>query len=61
MSFVRPVTLAAGPLRAEGRVVHGGRQVATAEAKLLDEHGTLFATATSTNVILAAHREKLAA
>ena len=60
-SFVRPVTLAAGPLRAEGRVVHGGRQVATAEAKLVDELGTLFATATSTNVILAAHREKLAA
>lgn len=60
-SFVRPVTLAAGRLRAEGRVVHGGRQVATAEAKLVDELGTLFATATSTNVILAAHREKLAA
>src|SRR5687767_14872543 len=60
-SFVRPVTPSAGPLRAEGRVVHGGRQVATAEAKLVDELGTLFATATSTSVIVAAHREKLAA
>jgi uncharacterized protein (TIGR00369 family) len=60
-SFVRPVTLAAGRLRAEGRVVHGGRQVATAEARLLDDLGTLFATATSTSVILAARAEKLAA
>ena len=60
-SFVRPVTLAAGPLRAEGRVVHGGSRVATAEARLVDELGTLFATSSSTSVILAAHPKKLAA
>ena len=33
-SFVRPVTLASGPLRADGRIVHPGSRVATAEAKL---------------------------
>ena len=33
-SFVRPVTLASGALRAEGSVVHPGSRVATAEAKL---------------------------
>jgi uncharacterized protein (TIGR00369 family) len=60
-SFVRPVTLASGPLRAEGRVVHGGSRIATAEATLVDELGTLYATSSSTSMILAGHREKLAA
>lgn len=60
-SFVRPVTLAAGPLRAEGRVVHHGSRIATAEAKLVDGAGTLYATSSSTSMILAVHREKLAA
>ena len=60
-SFVRPVTLAAGAFRAEGRVVHSGSRIATAEAKLLDESGTLYATATSTCMVLTAHREKVAA
>lgn len=60
-SFVRPVTLAAGPLRAEGRIVHAGSRIATADAKLFDEAGTLYATASTTCMILAAHREKLAA
>ncbi|MBA3787492.1 MAG: PaaI family thioesterase [Actinobacteria bacterium] len=60
-SFVRPVTLAAGPLRAEGRVVHHGSRIATAEAKLVDGVGTLYATSSSTSMILAVHGEKLAA
>jgi uncharacterized protein (TIGR00369 family) len=50
-SFVRPVTLASGLLRAEGSVVHGGKRIATADAKLLDEHGTLFAHASSTFLV----------
>jgi len=57
-SFIRPVTLATGSLRAEGRVVHQGSRIATAEAKLLDATGTLYATSSSTSMILAAHREK---
>jgi len=57
-SFVRPVTLGAGSLRAEGRVVHQGGRIATAEAKLLDEAGTLYATSSSTSMILAARHEK---
>jgi uncharacterized protein (TIGR00369 family) len=60
-SFVRPVTLATGQLRAEGRVVHGGSRIATAEATLVDELGALYATSSSTSMILAGHREKLAA
>jgi uncharacterized protein (TIGR00369 family) len=50
-SFVRPVTLATGVLRGEGSVVHGGSRIATAEAKLLDESGTLYAHASSTWLI----------
>ncbi len=51
MSFVRAVTLASGVLRAEGTVVHPGSRVATAEARLLDEEGNLFAHATSTFLV----------
>ena len=50
-SFVRPVTLATGPLRAEGTVVHAGSRISTAEAKLLDADGKLYAHATSTCLV----------
>jgi uncharacterized protein (TIGR00369 family) len=56
-SFVHPVTLDAGILRAEGRVVHPGKRVATAEARLEGEDGTLYAHASSTWLI-APHAEK---
>ena len=48
---MHPVTLASGILRAEGTVVHPGSRVATAEAKLEGEHGTLYAHASSTWLI----------
>jgi uncharacterized protein (TIGR00369 family) len=51
-SFVRPVTLATGALRAEGKVVHRGSRVGTAEARLLDADGRLYAHATSTCLVL---------
>ena len=57
-SFVRPVTLASGPLRAEGTIVHPGSRVATAEAKLLDDDGTLFAHASSSWLIYDAARKE---
>ena len=50
-NFVRPVTLEAGRLRAEGRVVHSGSRVVTAEARLADGDGKLFAHATSTCLV----------
>lgn len=50
-SFVHPVTLASGLLRAEGRVVHPGSRVATAEARLEGEDGTLYAHASSSWLI----------
>jgi uncharacterized protein (TIGR00369 family) len=39
-------------LRAEGRVVHRGRKVRTAEATLTDESGKLIATATSSLLVM---------
>jgi uncharacterized protein (TIGR00369 family) len=50
-SFVHPVTLASGLLRAEGRIVHPGSRVATAEARLEGEDGSLYAHASSTWLI----------
>ena len=37
--------------RAEGRVVHGGKQVATAEGRLVGHDGKLYAHATTTCLI----------
>ena len=57
-NFVRPVTLESGPLRAEGSVVHAGRTVMTAEARLLDAEDRLYAHATSTCLVFGAERAK---
>jgi uncharacterized protein (TIGR00369 family) len=64
-SFVHPVTLSSGILRAEGSVVHPGSRVATAEARLEGEDGTLYAHASSSWLIYdlthSAKKEPLAA
>ena len=51
-SFLRPVTLGVGVLRAEGIAIHSGSRLATAEAKLVDEAGTLYANGSSTSLVL---------
>jgi len=55
-TFVRPVKLATGTLRAEGTVVHGGSRVASAEGRLVGGDGPLYAHATSSWLILPAER-----
>lgn len=64
-SFVHPVTLDSGLLRAEGTVVHPGSRVATAQARLEGEDGTLYAHASSSwliyDVAEKAKKERLAA
>jgi uncharacterized protein (TIGR00369 family) len=50
-NFVRPIVQTTGVVHAEGRVVHLGGRVATAEATVTDAAGTLYAHATSTNLI----------
>jgi len=49
--FVRPIRGDTGPMVCEGRVVHGGRRHATAEARLTDAGGKLYAHATCSCVV----------
>jgi uncharacterized protein (TIGR00369 family) len=51
-NLVRAITGETGKLRAIGRVVHFGRQVATAEGRLEDAAGKLYAHATTTCIVL---------
>jgi uncharacterized protein (TIGR00369 family) len=48
VAYHRPVRLDAGVMRAEGVVVHMGSRIAYSEARLLDEAGKLYASASST-------------
>jgi uncharacterized protein (TIGR00369 family) len=52
VNYLRPVTLASGPLRATGRVTKPGRRVALAAAEVTDATGRLVATATSNCLVL---------
>jgi uncharacterized protein (TIGR00369 family) len=54
LNFVRPLTKDTGPMRAEGRIVHPGRTVATSEGDLKDRAGKLYAHATTTCLIIPA-------
>ena len=51
MNLVRAIGSNVPLVRAEGRVIHAGRQVATAEGKLLGPDGKLYAHATTTCLI----------
>jgi uncharacterized protein (TIGR00369 family) len=51
-NLTRPITSDTGKLRAIGKLVHMGARVATAEARLVDGEGKLFAHATTTCMVL---------
>lgn len=51
LNIVRALTEAVPLVRAEGRLVHAGRQVATAEGRLVGPEGKLYAHATTTCLI----------
>ena len=53
-NLVRPLSKDTGPVRAEGRIVHRGRTVATSEGDLKDRAGKLYAHATTTCLIFPA-------
>ena len=48
INIVRSATHRTGPLRAVGKVIHSGRQMAIAGVRVEDEKGTLYAHATTT-------------
>jgi uncharacterized protein (TIGR00369 family) len=51
VTYLRPLTRETGPVRALGEVVHMGGRIATAQARLVDAAGKLYATATTTCMV----------
>jgi len=51
VNIVRAATTSTGPLRAIGTVIHSGRQLATAEARIVDPAGRLYAHGTTTCLV----------
>jgi uncharacterized protein (TIGR00369 family) len=49
--LVRAITMKTGPMRAEGRLIHSGSRVGTAEGRLQDGAGKLYAHGTTTCMI----------
>ncbi len=52
VNLVRALTVDTGEVRAEGKVIHVGNRIATAEGKVVDRSGKLYAHATTTCIIL---------
>src|SRR5687767_13225291 len=52
VNFVRPITSDTGRVRAEAKLIHLGGRTATAEGRVIDEAGKLYAHATTTCMIL---------
>lgn len=51
VNFVRAVMPDTGPMRAEGKVINVGNRIGTAEGRLVDASGKLYAHATTTCLI----------
>ena len=57
-NFTRPIKHDTGRVRAEGRVVGRGRQIMSAEARILDSAGRVLAHGTSTMMVLGKSEER---
>lgn len=51
VNYVRPVTKDTGTLHCEAHVIHSGRKMATAECKVYDDNGKLYAHGTTTCMV----------
>jgi uncharacterized protein (TIGR00369 family) len=51
VNYLRPVTTTTGIITCEGAVIHHGARTATAEARITDAHGKLYAHGTTTCMI----------
>mgnify|MGYP002350328670 CR=1 FL=1 len=51
VNIVRAASAKSGPLRAIGKVLHAGRQLATAEGRIVGPDGKLYAHATTTCLV----------
>jgi uncharacterized protein (TIGR00369 family) len=52
VTYLKAMTDQTGPVRAIGEVIQSGRRIATAQARLVDAEGRLYATGTTTCLIL---------
>lgn len=52
VNFIRPLTANGTGIRCEGRVVHSGGRTATADGRIVDAAGKLYAHGTTTCLIL---------
>ena len=52
VSFVRAMTAATGPVRCEAEVVHKGSRLVTAQARVIDADGKLYAHGSATCLVL---------
>ena len=52
INFLRPITHETGTVYCEGKVIYVGRRIGTAEGRVTDASGKLYAHATSTCIIL---------
>jgi uncharacterized protein (TIGR00369 family) len=52
INYVRAITSDTGEVRAEGKVIHEGKRIATAEGRLFDSAGKIYAHGTTTCLIL---------
>jgi uncharacterized protein (TIGR00369 family) len=51
VNYIRPMTAETGEVRCEAKVIHVGGRTATAEGRVLDAGGKLYAHATTTCII----------
>lgn len=52
VNYLRPLTSSTGLVRSEGKIIHRGRRIATAEGRIVDEAGKLYAHGTTTCIIM---------
>jgi uncharacterized protein (TIGR00369 family) len=58
VNFVRQISADTGEVRAEGKVIHVGKQIASAEGRLTDTQGRLLAHATTTCLVFSFPQKK---
>ena len=58
INYVRPLTAATGEVRCEARAVHVGGRVATAEGRIVDAAGKLYAHGTATCMLFKESRQE---
>jgi uncharacterized protein (TIGR00369 family) len=52
VKFLRAITADTGPISCEAEIVHPGKRIATAQGRVVDENGKVYATGTASCAIL---------